>query len=141
MNFPSATLIAQSLLAGVFIGGLYGLIGLGLGLAWGLLHVINLAHFALVFLAAYLCYGLAGAGGMDPLATLVIIVPLFFAIGVAIQWLASEDTPSSTATPAAEKAMSAATPPGESRTTVAVPGAGTCRSRVSAGRRARRASG
>lgn len=89
MNFPSATLIAQSLLAGVFIGGLYGLIGLGLGLAWGLLHVINLAHFALVFLAAYLCYGLAGAGGMDPLATLVIIVPLFFAIGVAIQWLLS----------------------------------------------------
>ena len=89
MNFPSATLIAQSLLAGVFIGGLYGLIGLGLGLAWGLLHVINLAHFALVFLAAYLCYELAGAGGMDPLATLVIIVPLFFAIGVAIQGLLS----------------------------------------------------
>lgn len=89
MSFPSATLIAQSLLAGVFIGGLYGLIGLGLGLAWGLLHVINLAHFALVFLAAYLCYELAGAGGMDPLATLVIIVPLFFAIGVAIQGLLS----------------------------------------------------
>jgi branched-chain amino acid transport system permease protein len=87
VNFPSATLIAQSMLAGVFIGGLYGLIGLGLGLTWGLLHVINLAHFALAFLAAYLCYQLAGSGGMDPLATLAIIVPLFFAIGVAIQWL------------------------------------------------------
>lgn len=87
MNFPSATLIAQSMLAGVFIGGLYGLIGLGLGLTWGLLHVINLAHFALAFLAAYLCYQLAGSGGMDPLATLAIIVPLFFAIGVAIQWM------------------------------------------------------
>jgi branched-chain amino acid transport system permease protein len=87
VNLPSWSLLAQSALSGVFIGGLYGLIGLGLGLTWGLLHVINLAHFALAFLAAYLCYQLAGSGGMDPLATLAIIVPLFFAIGVAIQWL------------------------------------------------------
>ena len=45
MTFPSATLLAQSALSGVFIGSLYGLLGLGLGLTWGLLHVINLAHF------------------------------------------------------------------------------------------------
>jgi branched-chain amino acid transport system permease protein len=87
MTFPSATLLAQSALSGVFIGSLYGLLGLGLGLAWGLLHVINLAHFAFAFLAAYLCYQLAGAGGMDPLLTLAVIVPLFFALGVAVQWL------------------------------------------------------
>jgi len=87
MTFPSATLLAQSALSGIFIGSLYGLLGLGLGLAWGLLHVINLAHFAFAFLAAYLCYQLASVGGMDPLATLVIIVPLFAALGVAMQWL------------------------------------------------------
>jgi branched-chain amino acid transport system permease protein len=87
MTFPSAALLAQSALSGVFIGSLYGLLGLGLGLAWGLLHVINLAHFAFAFLAAYLCYQLASVGGMDPLLTLAIIVPLFFALGVAVQWL------------------------------------------------------
>ncbi len=87
MTLPSGTLLAQSALSGLFIGALYGLIGLGLGLAWGLLHVINLAHFAFVFLAAYLCYQLAGAGGVDPLATLALLVPLFFALGVAVQWL------------------------------------------------------
>jgi len=54
MTFPSATLLAQSALSGVFIGSLYGLLGLGLGLTWGLLHIINLAHFAFAFLAAYL---------------------------------------------------------------------------------------
>jgi len=86
VNLPSATLLAQSALSGVFIGSLYGLLGLGLGLTWGLLHVINLAHFGLAFLAAYLCYQLA-AGGMDPLATLAIIVPLFFVLGVAMQAL------------------------------------------------------
>ena len=87
MTFPSATLLAQSALSGVFIGSLYGLLGLGLGLTWGLLHVINLAHFAFAFLAAYVCYQLASVGGMDPLLTLAIIVPLFAALGVAVQWL------------------------------------------------------
>jgi len=67
MTFPSGTLLAQSVLSGIFIGSLYGLLGLGLGLAWGLLHIINLAHFGFAFLAAYLCYQLASVGGMDPL--------------------------------------------------------------------------
>jgi len=87
LTFPSATLLAQSALSGVFIGSLYGLLGLGLGLTWGLLHIINLAHFAFAFLAAYLCYQLASVGGMDPLLTLAIIVPLFAALGIAVQWL------------------------------------------------------
>ena len=86
MNLPTGTLLAQSALSGVFIGSLYGLLGMGLGLTWGLLHVINLAHFGLAFLAAYLCYQLA-AGGMDPLATLAIIVPVFFVLGIAMQAL------------------------------------------------------
>ena len=87
MTFPSATLLAQSALSGIFIGGLYGLLGLGLGLTWGLLHGINLAHFGFAFLAAYVCYELAGVGHVDPLLTLLVIVPAFFALGVALQWL------------------------------------------------------
>ncbi len=89
MTFPSASLLAQSALSGVFIGSLYGLLGMGLGLAWGLLHVINLAHFGLAFLAAYVCYQLASVGGMDPLATLALIVPGCFVLGMAVQWLLS----------------------------------------------------
>jgi branched-chain amino acid transport system permease protein len=87
MTLPSATLLAQSALSGIFIGSLYGLLGLGLSLSWGLLHIINLAHFAFAFLAAYLCYQLASVGGMDPLLTLALIVPLFAALGIAVQWL------------------------------------------------------
>jgi branched-chain amino acid transport system permease protein len=87
MTFPSAALLAQSILSGVFIGALYGLLGLGLSLSWGLLRQINLAHFALAFLGAYLTYQLASVGGMDPLATLLVIAPGFFALGVAMQWL------------------------------------------------------
>ena len=90
MSWPSGILLAQSALSGLFVGSLYGLIGLGLGLSWGLLRLINLAHFAFTFAAAYLCYQLSTQGGIDPLLTLVLIVPLFFAIGVAQHWLISK---------------------------------------------------
>ena len=82
-TMPSLSLLSQSILSGVFVGALYGLIGLGLSLSWGLLRLINLAHFAFAFLAAYLCYQMASLG-VDPLLTLLLIVPLFFAIGAAL---------------------------------------------------------
>ncbi len=87
MNFPSSTLLAQSILAGIFTGALYGLLGLGLSLSWGMLRQINLAHFALAFLGAYLTYQFASYGGIDPLLTLLMIVPLFFVIGVIVHWV------------------------------------------------------
>jgi len=83
---PSWTLLGQSALSGVFIGALYGLLGLGLTLCWGLLRQINLAHFALVFLGAYLTYQLS-ADGVDPLLTLAAIAPAFFVFGVLLHWL------------------------------------------------------
>jgi len=84
--WPSFNLLSQSILSGIFVGALYGLMGLGLGLSWGLLRLINLAHFAFAFLAAYLCYQLAHKG-LDPLLALALIVPLFFAIGAALHWV------------------------------------------------------
>ena len=83
---PSLALLGQSALSGIFVGALYGLLGLGLSLAWGLLGQINLAHFALAVLGAYLTYQLAGAG-MDPFVTLAVIVPAFFVLGVALHWV------------------------------------------------------
>jgi branched-chain amino acid transport system permease protein len=83
---PSFSLLGQSVLSGVFVGALYGLLGLGLTLSWGMLRQINLAHFALVFLGAYLTYQLAAAG-LDPLLSLALTVPGFFAVGVALHWL------------------------------------------------------
>jgi branched-chain amino acid transport system permease protein len=89
MALPSLNLLAQSILSGVFIGALYGLIGLGLGLTWGLLRQINLSHFGLVFLGAYLSYQMGTVWKIDPLVALLLVPPLFFAIGVAMQWLLS----------------------------------------------------
>jgi branched-chain amino acid transport system permease protein len=89
MTLPSLNLLLQAILSGIFIGALYGLIGLGLGLTWGLLRQINLAHFGLVFLGGYLSYQMATAWQLDPLLALLVVPPLFFAIGVAMQWVLS----------------------------------------------------
>ena len=81
---PSATLLGQSILSGVFIGALYGLLGLGLSLSWGMLRQVNLAHFALAFLGGYLTFQLAAR--LDPFVTLALVAPLFFLLGMALYW-------------------------------------------------------
>lgn len=87
MTVPSLNLLLQSILSGIFIGSLYGLIGLGLGLTWGLLRQINLSHFGLVFLAAYLSYQMAMVAQIDPFWGLLILPPCFFAFGAGMQWV------------------------------------------------------
>jgi branched-chain amino acid transport system permease protein len=81
---PSATLLGQSVLSGIFIGSLYGLLGLGLSLSWGMLRQINLAHFALAFLGGYLTFQVSGR--LDPFVTLALVAPLFFLLGMALHW-------------------------------------------------------
>lgn len=81
---PSLTLLGQSFLSGLFIGGLYALLGLGLSLTWGLLRLINLTYFALAFLGAYLTYQLATMFRMDPILTVLVVIPCFFAFGVVL---------------------------------------------------------
>src|ERR1700742_680457 len=85
-SLPSASLLAQSVLSGIFVGALYGLLGLGLSLSWGMLRLINLAHFAFAFLSAYMCYQLAQSG-VDPLLSLGLLVPMFFALGALLHVL------------------------------------------------------
>lgn len=83
---PSATLLGQSVLSGIFIGSLYGLLGLGLSLSWGMLRQVNLAHFALAFLGGYVTYQLAAVAKVDPFVTLAVTAPAFFAFGIALHW-------------------------------------------------------
>ena len=63
---------------------IYGLLGLGLSLSWGMLRQINLTHFALAFLGGYLTFQLSGK--LDPFVALAITAPAFFMLGVALHW-------------------------------------------------------
>jgi branched-chain amino acid transport system permease protein len=76
----------QSALAGALVGGLYALMAIGMSLGWGMLRVINLAHFGMILLGGYLTYTLGAELGIDPLFSIVVTVPLMFVIGAALQW-------------------------------------------------------
>jgi len=78
--------IAQAALTGALIGGLYALMATGLSVTWGVLRVINLAHFAMILLGAYLTYQLATSTGLDPILTVLITGPVLFVVGAAVQW-------------------------------------------------------
>ena len=79
-------IIVQSALAGALVGGLYALMAIGMSLTWGMLRVINLAHFGMILLGAYLTFSLAAGIGLDPLLTVVVTVPLMFVAGASLQW-------------------------------------------------------
>jgi branched-chain amino acid transport system permease protein len=79
-------LIVQSLVSGILIGGLYSIIAVGVTLNWGIMRVINLAHFSLTFVGAYLAYQFSISTGWDPFIALVLTIPAFFVIGAALQW-------------------------------------------------------
>ena len=63
---PSMTLLGQAVVSGLLAGGLYALLALGLSLSWGLLRLVNLTHFALALLGAYLTYQLGHAFHWPP---------------------------------------------------------------------------
>lgn len=83
----SGSLLFQSLILGVLLGGLYALLAAGLTLYFGVMRVVMIAHSAFLILAAYLAWAFHGKTGLDPLLSLPVTVPLFFATGVVMQRL------------------------------------------------------
>ncbi|HJU98109.1 MAG TPA: branched-chain amino acid ABC transporter permease [Jiangellaceae bacterium] len=76
----------QAILSGALIGGMFAVMAVGLSLTWGMLRIINLAHFGMILLGAYLTFQLATSWGVDPLLTLAVTVPLMFVLGALLQW-------------------------------------------------------
>ena len=89
----------QALILGLLIGGVYALLAAGLTLIFGVMNVINIAHGAFLILAAFVTWSLWRETGLDPLAAIVVLTPVMFALG----WLIYTATirPIRTAPPAA----------------------------------------
>ncbi len=75
------TELAQALILGLLIGGVYALLASGLTLIFGVMNVINIAHGAFLILAAFLTWALWDAFGMDPLLAILFTTPAMFAFG------------------------------------------------------------
>lgn len=78
-------LLAQILVNGILLGGLYGLMGLGMALVWGVLNIVNLAHGSFIMLGGYAVFYLFTLAGIDPLAALPIAMAMLFVFGWLLQ--------------------------------------------------------
>ncbi|HLI26561.1 MAG TPA: branched-chain amino acid ABC transporter permease [Chloroflexota bacterium] len=76
--------ILQSLTFGLLVGALYGLAAAGLSLVFGVMRVLNVAHGELLMLGGYGSFWLFALYGIDPFASLLLIGPLLFLLGVAL---------------------------------------------------------
>src|SRR4030088_2099752 len=82
---PSSVILLPAVLNGLMTGAVYALIALGLTLIYGVLHIINFAHGALLTAAMFAAFFAHRLLGLDPYVAAVFLTPLFFLVGYALQ--------------------------------------------------------
>jgi branched-chain amino acid transport system permease protein len=77
----------QILVLGLALGGVYALMASGLTLIFGVMGIVNLAHAAFMTVAAYLSFWAFSRYGLDPIASIVLVMPVMFFLGLVIYQL------------------------------------------------------
>lgn len=75
----------QIIAFGLLAGSIYSLLGLGLTLIMGVGKILNVSHGDLGILGAYLAFWIFIGYKIDPILSLIIVLPVLIVIGMAIQ--------------------------------------------------------
>ena len=78
------SLLPAGIINGLMFGAIYALVALGLTLIYGVLHIINFAHGAMLMLAMYMAYFLFKILNIDPYVAILIVTPISFVFGYTI---------------------------------------------------------
>jgi branched-chain amino acid transport system permease protein len=70
---------------GALLGGFYALFAIGLSMSFGIMRLVNIAHGDLIVLSAYVGLIVTQSTGFDPFLSLIIVVPVMFVLGYALQ--------------------------------------------------------
>ncbi len=81
------TMIGQVVISGLLAGSLYAMVALGLGLIFGVMRVLNVAHGPLLMLGAYTTFWLFHWLDLNPYLSLLVSMPALFVVGVVLQRL------------------------------------------------------
>jgi branched-chain amino acid transport system permease protein len=81
----SAAILIPAVLNGLLMGAIYALVALGLTLIYGVLHIINFAHGALLSAALFAAFFAFRLLGLDPYVALFLLAPIFFVLGYGLQ--------------------------------------------------------
>jgi branched-chain amino acid transport system permease protein len=83
----SPAILVPAVLNGLLTGAVYSLVALGLTLIYGVLHIVNFAHGALLSAALFAAFFAFRWLGLDPYLAIFLLAPLFFALGYGLQRL------------------------------------------------------
>src|SRR5271165_3236949 len=78
-------ILAQAVVNGLLIGGIYALVSIGVTLIFGVVKIVNFAQGEFVMIGMYISFFLATQLGIDPIASLMVSMPVLFVAGVLIQ--------------------------------------------------------
>ncbi|MCQ4160196.1 branched-chain amino acid ABC transporter permease [Roseomonas sp. GC11] len=81
----SPAIVAEAMVNGLMTGAAYALVALGLTLVYGVLHIVNFAHGALLTCAMFAVLGMEQGLGIGPYAAILPLGVLFFLLGYALQ--------------------------------------------------------
>ena len=70
---------------GSLLGSIYALFAIGLSLSFGIMRLVNIAHGDLIVLSAYVAFVVVDTTGIDPISSLLLVVPMMFVVGYALQ--------------------------------------------------------
>ena len=76
--------IAQNLVFGILVGGLYGLAAVGLSLVFGVTKFLNVAHGELLMFGGYAGFLIFSLWGVDPFLSLPLVVIFLVLIGLVL---------------------------------------------------------
>ena len=77
--------LAQAVINGLLIGGIYALVSIGVTLIFGVVKIVNFAQGEFVMLGMYISFFLSSQFGIDPIVSLLVSMPVLFVCGVLIQ--------------------------------------------------------
>jgi len=80
-------LLTRAIISGLMLGMVYAMIGVGMNIIYGVMKIVNFAYGDFLMLGAYFAYWLNTLLGWNPFISLLITVPVFFLIGVAIFYI------------------------------------------------------
>lgn len=81
---PDPTIIAQLVVFGILLGGIYGLVALGLTMIFGVMDIINFAHGAFLVVAMYAVWYVSETVGITPFLAIPVAVALLFVLGIVV---------------------------------------------------------
>ncbi len=79
--------VAQLLVSGIMLGGIYAIMSVGLTLIFGVLKIVNFAHGEFLMLAMYLAWAAVSLTGVNTYAAVIVVVPLLFVFGMLVYWV------------------------------------------------------